>query len=120
MKKEKILVCLFVLFFLVLTATAENTVNITMQNNKGLCLYNDDVNCQTCDNETLTLSGTQDYLLHLAPMKPLGNCNDYNFSLNNSQMIDKYISYDYAWDFAILGILYAMFLGWTKLRRGAD
>jgi len=100
-------------------ATALQDVNITIRNTKGLCFYSDDVDCQYCDNETLTLLGTKDHLIHLSPQKPYSNCGD--IGLNQTETIDTYINPVFVTQAFIVGGFFAVFLGWlikVKSTRG--
>jgi len=106
-----------IFLILITSVQALQDVNFTVRNSKGLCFYQTDVDCQTCDNETFILNGSVDHIIHLAAQKPLGNCGNYNQTLNSTQYIEKYIAVDFMWEMAIIGILLAVFLRWVRGRQ---
>jgi len=108
MKKIKILYPLIFLF-LIGSCAAIQDVNITVKNTKGLCLYQSP-NCQYCDNETMILDGTSDYILHLTTQKPYGNCD--NFSMDYNETMSEYVySGSHIYDYVRAGLFFAVFLG---------
>lgn len=105
-----------IFLILITSTTAKQDLNFTVRNSKGLCFYQTDVDCQTCDNQTFTLNGSVDHLIHLGAQKPYGNCNNYT-TTNSTEIISDYMTVDFLWEIAILGILLALFLRWTNFRR---
>ena len=119
--EEKAKIFSITLLFLLITSTqAAQDVNFTVRNSKGLCFYTDDVDCQTCDNSTFILNGSIDHIIHLAAQKPLGNCGNYTkdlYTTNSTEIITEYMTVDFMWEMAIIGLLLAVFLRWVRGRR---
>lgn len=114
--EKKICVSLIFLFLFINSVTALQDINFTVRNSKGLCFYQNDVDCQTCNNETFILNGSLDHMIHLAAQKPYGNCNNYS-TTNSTELIDDYIDVDFMWEIAVVAILLGVFLRWIKNRR---
>lgn len=112
MKYTKILI----LLFLISNVQAVQDVNITMRNTKGLCFYSLDTDCQYCDNETFTLSGTEDHIIHLASQKPYSNCGVIH--VNSTSTISEYFNPDFLTEALIAGVFFIFFLGWVTKKRG--
>jgi hypothetical protein len=76
---------LLVLFFLISSVYAIQDINITVRNEKGLCVRQINSDCQICDNETLTLDGTSDHVLYLERQGIFDSC------LSTSEMVNQTI-----------------------------
>jgi hypothetical protein len=113
---KKIIITATILILISQIAFGLQDINITVRNTKGLCLYSEDVNCQTCDNETMILSGTSDHMIHLTNQKPYGNCD--NWTIDSNETIRTYISGEKSYDYVRFGLFFAIFISGFLLMRG--
>jgi hypothetical protein len=72
---------MLLMFVLSYYSYAFQDANITVYDDHGLCVAFDDSQCQTCDNQTISLDGTKDHLMKIVPERLYGNC--HNYSLQN-------------------------------------
>ena len=89
---------------------------ITVRNNKGLCFYTDSSECQYCDNETFSLEGLNDHIIHLSPQKPYSNCGNYSAGTSEN-IILTYLNYNFLLLIARLALIFVFFLGWIRWRK---
>ena len=108
--KIPILMLIYITIIFSIPAQAINDVNITIDNSKGLCLYQQNPDCQYCDNETLILSGTSDHYIYLTNQRPYGNCD--NWTLDSNQTIQTYlVAEDQVYEYVRVSLFYVIFIG---------